>query len=259
MHRLLLLFGCLSLCTSLCAERPDCARPQRFFAAFETSYLDRERGGGSWQEGLLYGGHIGWDRVKPRGFYWGVDAYYLSGTLMGAASNGLYAESRFQTSEVEGRLGWTFAFSCCWRPTITPFVGYGYYSDTNRFHCDCPIQVRFGASYDDLVLGFLSSCSPNCYFTFGLNAKVGLMNQGRNRINGDPTTRPVSQTTGDRPQYTVEVPLTLYPCRACRCLEVALVPFYRLRHFGERENYPFDFFETCLSYYGARVELALRL
>ncbi|MGE3953952.1 MAG: hypothetical protein AB7F31_01980 [Parachlamydiales bacterium] len=242
----------------LFAERPDWCKPQRFYASFESAYLSRDRAGGSWQEGILFGGHIGWDRVKFKGFYWGIDAYYLTGTLMGQASSGCYAESAMQVNEVEGRLGWTFCLPWRWSPTVTPFVGYGYYHESNRFHANCPWQVRFRAYYDDLVLGFLSSVNPCSTYSIGLNIKVGLIRQGHNRISEDPMANPVSQRTGDRPQYTVELPLTLYPCRKCRCLEIAVVPFYRLRHFGGRENYPFDFFETRLSFYGARAELGIR-
>lgn len=141
---------------------------------------------------------------------------------------------------------------------ITPYVGYGYFSEVNKFVHPSPLPIKFTTEYNYFAYGFLSSVYINSWLTVGLNARFRAPWQPRCKVSDDPDFDNLRQRIGECFQYRIEVPLTYTGHLICNWLEVAIVPFYEQRFYGKRENFPFDFLKTNYNIYGANLQFIFR-
>jgi hypothetical protein len=226
----------------------------------EIYHLQRIREGGTKQDGWLYGVRASYDRIKRYKFYWGVEGHWAQGTLHGHNGAGDKLKSTFTDEQIEGRLGYTFQAKCLYQPAITPFAGYGYFRDTNKFKNPSPLTVKFVTTYRYAVYGFLSSIAPADSWNVGLNFKGWSMIHARAKVQDDPDEDDVTMLIGEKKlNYRIEVPVLYRYCCCNEHLEVGVVPFYEFRHYGRRENYPFDFADTKFKLWGVTFELTYRL
>ncbi len=220
----------------------------------EIYYIERTTEKGTKQNGCMYGERISYDRVRGWNIYYGADQYYAKGTISGKTKKGTRLKSTLTDAEVEGRLGFTFE-KCSWkRAFFTPFGGYGYFAGTNKYRSPSPIHVKFRPRFSYYTAGFLSGFNISNCFRIGANFKAKFMVGATNKIEDDPDFDTLHQDIGESILYQVDIPLTY---RFCDCnfesYEISLVPFYRTRCYGAKENYPFDFFETKFKMWGARL------
>ena len=208
--------------------------PHRPFVGPEIYHVHRQREGGTKQHGWLYGVRVGYDRVKRCAFYWGVDYLWAQGRLHGEIGSGDRLRSTFTDQNIEGRAGYTLQTQGPYHLSLTPFVGYGYFRETNKFHHES--KIRSHNRFDYVAYGFLSSMAFCPCWTIGLNFKVRTPIDIRCKLSGIPDIGSGSQTIGERNHYRVELPIAY---RFCPCFERAefdLVPFYEYRHYGRREK-----------------------
>jgi hypothetical protein len=242
------------MCPFLQAEQaPKC--PSNFvYGGPEVYYVERLREGGSKQTGTLSGGRLGYERIKRLGFYVGLEGSYAQGRMRGKDARGRSNKSTMVDAEVEARGGFTFQSLCFLKPSITPYGGFGYLSSTNQFINPSPMLIKFEDSYEYFSLGFLSSISPSKRTQLGVNFKIKFTFNGQGIIRdipGEPDARPLMT---NMPQYVVELPFKI---NYKDSFALYLVPFYQFRHFGGRENHPYDFIDTQFQIAGARVLLGL--
>lgn len=210
--------------------------------------------GRSKQDGFVYGGRVGYDRIKRCRFYWGIDALYATGDLCGHKDAGK-VKLRFTDENIEGRIGYTFQMKEGWMPTLVPFVGYGYLRETSKFKRPTLLLIKQRISYDYVALGFLSQIYPHPLWVIGLNFKARILFNSKCKITDDPDYEDTSQNFKHKVQYRVELPITYRLNCWCDKLAVALVPFYEYRHYGEEVNFPFDFKDLQFNLYGFDVRL----
>jgi hypothetical protein len=261
------LFGCILAqdigYESSCEQSLCCGSlfppPNKFSIGPEIYYLRRTREGGTKQTGGMYGVRAIYDRIKRFRLYWGADVLYASGCLNGKSSIGNRLRSTFTDFEVEGRFGYTFQSKGDYQPSFTPFVGYGYFCETNKFRHPSPIKVKFDTYYRFYVVGFLSSLAINPSFTIGVNFKARFMVDAKCKIKNDPDFKNVTQLIDDKVNYRLEVPLSYYFCPENKKFGLDLIPFFEYRHYGRRENYPFDFLDTKIRIYGGSFLLTYHI
>lgn len=222
-------------------------------------HLQRIRAGGTSQKGWLYGLRASYDKIKRYRLYWGFDAAWSRGTLHGHNGAGDKLKSLFVDKYIEGRLGYTFQSKCNYQPAITPFVGYGYFDDINKFQEPSPLLVKFVTSYRYICYGFLSSIAITEQLNIGLNFKGWAPLHARTKVEDDDEQDHVKMLMGDRFNYRLELPILYRYCACNEHLEIGLVPFYEFRHYGSRENYPFDYADTKFHLCGLNIQLTYRL
>jgi len=251
-------------CSSECEEEecePCYHFPLRnkFSVGPEIYHLQRTREGGTQQAGWIYGVRASYDRIKRYRLYFGLDGLYAKGTLHGHNSTDDKLKSTFTDEHIEARFGYTFQAKCDYQPAITPFVGYGYLRDTNKFHDPSPLTLKFVTSYRYVAYGFLSSIAPMEDLNIGLNFKGWSMIHARTKVQDDPDEDDVTMLMGERFNYRIELPILYRYCACNEHLEVGLVPFYEFRHYGKRENFPFDYFDTKFRLWGFNLQLTYRI
>lgn len=226
----------------------------QFYIGPEIYHVRLTRGGGAHQDGMLYGGRLGYDRIKRYGWYWGVDALYATGELTGKNGGGHRIKSNFTDTSVEGRFGYTFKCKTGYRPSFTPFIGAGYFVQRNNFKHPSPIPAHFRTTFAYGTAGFLSQISINPCWDIGVNFKVRYPYDPKCHISHDPEVDNSTQTIAEKIQYRVELPVTYHTGYCCDRVLVSCVPFYEYRHFGEHPNYPFDFYDTKFNNYGLLIK-----
>lgn len=225
----------------------------------EAYHVQRTRVGGTKQQGWLYGLRINYDYIKRYHIYWGLDAHWAKGTLNGHNGGRAILKSSFSDAQIEGRLGYTFQAKCLYQPSLTPFLGYGYFKDCNDFRTPSPLPVKFTTTYRYISYGFLASIAPTELLNLGLNFKSWSMIHARVKVHDDPEEENVSMLIGERFNYRIELPVVYRFCSCNQHLEIGISPFYELRHYGERENFPFDFLDTKFRLWGCTLQLSYRL
>ena len=220
-------------------------------------YLKRTRAGGSHQSGLMHGVKFGYKRIICNGFYWEANASYGDGKIKGKNGNGVSLHSKFSDENVEGRFGYTFEFTRFLDFSFTPYGGYGYFKQTNRFVDPSPLTIEFRDSFHFASLGFLSELFTIYRFSVGLDFEAKFMIDGKSKVvdDPDPTIEDMYLIIGNKTQYDVEIPITYIWCCEERQWHLGLIPFYQLRQYGGHENYPYDFLRTKYEIYGARLSL----
>ena len=230
----------------------------QFYIGPEIYHADRSKAGKYRcvkQRGFIYGGRLGYDRIKRCRLYWGFDALYATGDLRSHRKNENKIKLCFTDENIEGRLGYTIQAKCGWLPTLVPYVGYGYYRETNKFKRPSPLLIKQRISFDYFALGFLSQIYPHPSWVVGLNFKARFLFNSKCRVSDDPEYDDIDQNIKHNVQFRVEVPITYRLNCWCDKLAIALVPFYEYRHYGEHANFPFDFKEAKLNFYGFDIRL----
>lgn len=230
----------------------------QIFVGFEGYHLHRNKEGGTKQEGDLIGFRVSYDRLKRCAWYWGGDFLYAGGRLHGHAGFGGKLRSDFRDLAVEGRGGFTFQTECFWQAAFTPFVGLGYYEERNNFVHPSILQLHFRTRFPYAVAGFLSRIHPCENFEIGLNFKVRYPWEPHCHVSRHREISHIKQRVKERFQFRVELPLA-YSIPCDQRIAISLIPFYEYRHYGSHPNFPFDFFKTQFTVYGAELGLQFRL
>lgn len=247
--------GCyLETCLDPCQIVP---LPQhQLYIGPEIYYVNRDKDGQydrSKQHDFIYGGRVGYDRIKRCRIYWGFDALYATGDLKGHRGNNI--KLRFTDANVEARIGYTFQMNRAWLPTIVPYVGYGHFWETSKFKRPSPLLIKQKITFDYIALGFLSQFYPHPSWVVGLNFKTRILVNSKCKITDDPDFDDTSQNVKHKLQFRIELPI-IYRLKCwCDHIALSLVPFYEYRHYGEHANFPFDFKDVKLNLYGCDLRL----
>lgn len=253
-----LFFCCLLL---LLAPLPLSAAPRRAVASIHSLFggpecfrLKREREGGTQQSGALYGGRIGYERLCPWKIYGSLQGRYASGTLHGKTGGGSPLLSCMTEIECDLNLGYTLASSrrSC---LLTPILGLGFFYEENAFDPISPLPVTFHLSYRYISGGCNLSLRSGRSLSLGLNVQALLPYGSRSKISDDPELGALKIPFNEKVAYVIDLPITAHHAWRHRKIGASFVPFYRSRHYGGRENYPFDFYDTRVHVWGARLML----
>lgn len=220
--------------------------------------VHRHRDGGTRQKGNAAGIRVTYDHIKRYKFYLGAQLFYGTGILRGHSGNDSNIRSRLTERQLEGNLGYTFQMKCFPHVAITPFAGYGYFREVNKFSPPSPLSLKFTTQFQYVSFGFLSSVYVLPCLTVGVNARFKWPWQVRCKVTDDPDFDTIRQQVGNRIHYRIELPVTYFGCFLRRGIELACVPFFEQRFYGARENYPFDFFKTTYTLYGLNLQLIYR-
>jgi len=215
----------------------------------------RKREGGTRQDGCIAGVRIGYEHVKRYRLYWGIEGLYASGRLSGHGGNDTHLKSDLTDAMVEGRFGYTIASKCAYRPSFTPYVGGGYFSERNDYKHPSPIHVHLKTEYSYIAYGFLSHVFPIPWWELGLNVKCRAPLNTQCKISNDPEFDNFTLGVENMTQYRIELPNTYHPCPGERKLTFSVTPFYEYRVYGRQNNFPFDFLKTEFNIWGANVLL----
>jgi hypothetical protein len=236
----------------------DSNGPHRLAISPEVYYSHRLREGGTHQDGVLVGGRINYERIKRCGYYWAMEGMYACGRMEGENRDGIKLKSWLTEMEIEGRFGYTFQFKYSPQFAFTPFFGLGGYRLENEFEAPSPSIVTFEDSFTFALWGFTTSLKIGDCWRLGVIFKGKMMVEGDEEIHNHDEGKDYEGKIDERMQYEFYLPATTRFEYYSRLWELSIVPFYRLRHLGGRENYPYDFFETKYHQYGIRVDFAAR-
>lgn len=259
----LFIFMLLSLFGSCSAETLFESSANRLLIGPEAYHVYRTRDGGNHQKGWLFGVRGIYDHIQRCGVYWAVEGSYAGGLLYGstkprsckkgAPKNKHTLQSTFNEASGEGRIGFTFQATTGLRPSFTPFIGYGYFWENNKFGGCSPLHLRFKTDYQYPTAGFLSSITLCGNWNLGLTLKVRYMIDPKCSVSNDPDYKTARLKIGnDRLQYRVELPLNYLA--SCYC-GFSFIPFYEERYYGGQNGCPFDFIRTRYFNYGATTAL----
>lgn len=238
-----------------CVTNSYCSPKQlanQLYIGPEIYYATRNREGGTKQHGPVFGVKAGYDHIKRYKLYWGGEVFYGAGHLKGKTGTGSKLKSRFIDFEVEGRLGYTFQQKAGCQFAFTPYIGYGYAEELNKFIHPSPLKVHFRLDYTYVPVGFLSQVTLSPLWTVGLNFKAKFMIDAKNRVTHDEDLGHLKMLVKNEIHYRVEGPLTY---QYCSHIWFSAVPYYEFRHYGQQSNFPFDFQETKLNLYGIIFKL----
>jgi len=224
----------------------------------ELYHVDRKREGGTRQKGEALGVRLSYDRIKRYKFYVGAQLFYGSGILRGHSGNDSRIRSRLIDKQIEGNLGYTFQSKCFPHVAFTPFAGYGYFRESNKFSPPSPLSLTFTTQFRYVSFGFLSSVYVLPCLTVGVNARFRWPWEARCKVSNDPEFNTIHQIVGDKLHYRIELPITYFGAFLYNGLELGIMPFYEQRLYGARENFPFDFFKTRYTIYGVDLQLIYR-
>lgn len=222
----------------------------------EIYHVHRTRAGGTYQNGNSYGVRTGYDRIKRNGWYLGADVLYSSAQLKGESGSGNAIASCLQDFSAEARFGYTFMEKSWKRTQFTPYLGYGYFKETNTFKNPSPVKVKMRTTYDYVSMGFLSKRYVTPFFSLGVNFKGKFPWDTKCKTSRDPDFDNSTQHIKDEFQWRVELPISYDWWLSCNDVLVgSVVPFYEFRHYGAQPNFPFDFYDTKLRCCGATLKV----
>ncbi|MBA2369376.1 MAG: hypothetical protein H0V82_10200 [Candidatus Protochlamydia sp.] len=225
------------------------------FAGPEIYFVKRTKEGGVEQHGNVYGIRVGYERVKRCKIYLGIDFLYAKGCLKGKLLDA-HLKSNYTDINLEERVGYTFEAKCGFRPSLTPFIGYGRIWENNDYVLPSPACFHFHNNFTYVPVGFLSRFFACPSLSIGLNFKARFILDGKNKVSNDPNFDTMVQNYDEKIQYRVELPFCYNACLSGHEIGIDLIPFYEYRRYGKRANFPFDFLETKFVYYGATLKLA---
>ena len=257
LHLIVLFVGLLSYRSVLRGNEDACCQNtcgQIFTIAPEVYHLERTRKGGTEQSGTLVGARFNYDHIKRYQFYWGLQGFYGSGELRGKNGSRDRIHSRLTDAMAEADLGYTLASKVYPYYSLTPFVGGGYFWETNQFHHPTPLKIKLTTRFWYGAFGFLSRMAFFNDWMIGLNARFKALWQTKCTISHDPENDSIKQQVGDRVHYRIELPISYCKPLYCGLIRIGVMPFYESRVYGGRENYPFDFFETKYRIYGIDLQ-----
>lgn len=238
-----------------CDEYPAMFHGNVLSVGPEYYYVKRTRKGGTKQNGSCVGVRANYDYIKRYNFYIGAQGFWGTGTLDGHTGSRAKLRSRLTDWQVEGSIGYTFQAKCWRKPWITPIVGYGYFHEENNFTKPSPLPIKYTTKFSYIPFGFLSGIMLTSALSVGLNVRIRYPWDPQCHISDDPDFEDRKQLINHELSYRVEVPFVYKTQFFCNSLLVGLMPFFDDRHYGGRENYPFDFLETHLKSYGFNIQL----
>jgi len=224
----------------------------------ETYHLRRNREGGSHQEGQLNGLRVGFDYIRKHSWYFGLDYLYATGEVKGRSRRGSRLQSELTDQNVEVRVGYRLRQAENGQPYIIPFGGYGYLREVNDFRLPSPLPFKFTDTIEYVAIGFLSGVNFTPLISIGINFKVRFMLNGKSRITEDPFREDATLMIENEIQYRLDLPIKITPCHTLFGIDFSCIPFYEFRHFGGREDFPFDFMDTKFYLYGVQGAVAYR-
>lgn len=217
----------------------------------EFYHVHRSKELGAEQNGWLCGGRIGFDYLKRFNFYAGADGLYASGSLNGRSGNDLRIKSTLTDKNVEARFGYTFQCKEGWRFGLTPFVGWGYFWETNRFRHPSPQKVTFDNHMTYIPVGFIAQMQPTDLLTIQLRFKARYLYRGHIKAHDkDEDIGKFKLHYQERLHYRVDLPLIYEWCLCEHRFYTSVDPFYEVRNYGRLAGYPFDFEATTFRIYG---------
>lgn len=244
---------CLLVCGVADAFSFSFCGPHRFWIGPEFYYSKRIRDGGSRQSGVLYGVRGGYDRVVHNGTYLAIEGRFaMTHDFCGHTKSGQRLDSEKTDSQIEGRIGYSF---CCFDFLTTFYGGYGYFYGTNKFHHPRTMPFHFHTWFDYIPVGIMIQRQLCDYLTVGTHFKAKWMNEGQCKVTNDPNLSDMHMLINNEMQYEIEFPIYTPIRYGNRCWDLQLIPFYRYRHLGGRENYPCDYKETRFHSFGTTVTL----
>lgn len=243
-----------------------CLQPSAFCLACEDSpllgnlialgpeyyHLKRTRSGGTEQSGNLVGIRFSYDHIKRYHIYFGVRGLYGGGTLHGHTGTDDKIRSHWRDAQIEGNLGYTFQLKEFPYFSLTPFGGYGYFRETNKFVSPSPRHLKFTTHFGYFSYGILSNIFVTPCLSIGLNARFRTPWEPRCKITDDPDPEinNLSLIVESRLQYRIELPIITYQNFLCNWMQFGLTPFYEWREYGKRESYPVSFLHTKIRIFG---------
>jgi hypothetical protein len=226
----------------------------RFAIAPEVYWVKRERDKGSHQTGWLGGVRVEYDRIFPCALYWGGYLDWARGPLSGKNGRGDRIKSTLTDYEIEGRVGFTFHEHWIGCFTLTPFAGWGYYRAKSDFKHPTPILVTIKDTYEYAAGGVLFRSYLTNLWMWGIDFIAKYMMDGKSRLEDREERTSETMSVAEEWQYEVNLPILYRQCCKQREVQWGIVPFWRLKQFGGRENYPHDFFKTTYLNWGLRLE-----
>lgn len=219
----------------------------------ESYYIKRIKAGGTWQSGVLGGGYGGYERIKPNAFYFGAFGMIANGRISGYSAHGDRLISNFTDEEVEVRLGYNIKDRSRYTSIFTPFIGLGYLEQINSYLAPSPLLLQFNDIIKYFSFGFLTDIKISKRFSLGLNIILKWVLDGKCEVTHDPDEDDNQLIMENEMQYVLELPITYQLSRHKRVFTLSATPFFQFRHYGGRENYPYDFIDTRFRVYGLRV------
>lgn len=230
---------------------------QHFNVGPEAYYLHRSKEGKSKQKGWLYGVRGTYERLRCEGgFYWAVDGGWAKGDLKGHTKSGKTLKSTLSDWQVEGRLGYAFSLNRFPSLQFIPYGGYGYLQSKNTFKKPA-IPCTYRESFDYGALGVYVWWRASYCLKAGIHFKEAWMNTAKCKVSNDPDYDHLTLHIGNKNQYEVELPVIYQVCCKGKNITFLIAPFFRYRHLGFQENYPFDHFDTQFRLYGIKTQLLL--
>jgi hypothetical protein len=209
---------------------------------------ERHRAGGSWQDSNLRGVRFSYQRHQKWSLYWGVEGYYAKGKAEGKTATGGRLNSTLIDSEVEGRFGYTLHLHCRACISVTPYVGFGVYDGYNNFHPLNRTAITFHNHFSFSSAGGLLELYISPCLKVGCSYTSRWMFNGTNTIQDDPTRDNIELMMNNARHEYYQFPITFR--RQCSKSAYVLTPFYQKRHYGGRENFPFNYIDTKFDIYG---------
>lgn len=225
----------------------------------ESYYLKRDKKGGSWEDGWLYGIRGSYEKLNERGLYFSLDGYWATGELEGNSNAGNTLKSDIKEYQLEGRIGGSYSFPKSTRVTWVPYLAYGYFSSHHHFVSPSPLTYRSKSDFyyyggGGMVLVSLGDC-----WNAGLHFKYKLPEEPKCTIENDPEFGKIVLNIGVHAQYEVELPIRYRSNWLGRQTGLMITPFYRFVHFGGQANHPNDYIDTRFHAWGARLLFQLIL
>lgn len=248
------LLVCLLLLTASSIEAAFSFRgPHTFSFGPEGYYARRTRQGGAVSDGFMGGAYLSYERLRRCAIYWGAEYSVAYGQLTGHDASGSRQKSWLLDQNVEGRLGYNYGSKKGRRLYIAPFIGYGYFYQTNRFVDPSALTVKFRNTFPYTLVGFQTGMRLNRCWSVALLGKGKWMMDGRSRITGDAMFDNVTLSMEEKWQYEVELPIDYIRSRDRCTLNFRITPFFRLRQYGGKMDFPFDYVETRFRNIGLRL------
>lgn len=229
----------------ICYDEIHCSRHEIHLGP-EVYHVARTRSGGTKQDGVLAGVRGIYDRIGRYCWYWGGEFALAQGSLRGHTGTDARLRSHFDDAMVEGRFGYTLQSCSGTCGLFTPFIGYGFAQERNRYVGPSPVHVHFKNSYDYAAVGFLSRLYYNPCLSLGLNVTVKYGLEGKIKVTHDPEGNNHHMRYENRLMCRICLPITYQPRRWGLCIN----PFYEYRHFGGLNQVPFNFLDTKLKIWG---------
>lgn len=218
-------------------------------------YLNRFTGKGAKQASPVAGLECQYQRLLPGGAYWGLRSHYFRGNLVGETGRGDTIRSRYYEYDIAARLGFTWSPQFCEGLIFAPFVVEGYLHSSNFFRHPSPRQFEEITRYYYQGVGALIESPSWGNFFLALDLEFIHTWEAESKILDDPNFGNLIRHAEDSWHVSTALPLCYNWWGAESSWQLRLVPSYRYRHLGDKENYPFNFIETDFRIYSLRLEL----